>query len=279
MTRREILKLGSAGVIGSAILEYSSSSGNQRSGRLQLASERAIWPKLDTYGKVLSFLADGALKRKLMMIDVAWLGCSGCTNLELADAMGKLKDNYKDDPKVSLGAIAWRSSRDQSKQVTQSYKLFSALTAGKSQLFGGGKKVENYSTNPPWWRRHFPQIFFLDGSEIIVPKLNLLAAFEAAGNLFHRHAVLGDSGDLRLENDVVRRTIKTTFSKRAVLLQLLNEHLFAKPNELFQKDAFAETVQCVVDQFKTPPSFPKTCFRFERFDQTERGEGMREYGR
>lgn len=197
-------------------------------------------------------------KSRPLFVDVAWAGCSGCSNLELVAALT--------DPQLQINTIeakvAWKRSGDEDSPTTPEFNLFQELTRGHYQSLGSGRLVENYPV-PPWDRPHFPQFFFIDPRRIDFARLNELCSLNASGDLFNL------TGEVNMHNAKVFEAVQRTFQEGAIMLQMLNENLFSRPNEDFQRTAFFETLRCVLEEYHRRP---ETCLRYERPLTECRGE-------
>ncbi len=210
---------------------------------------------------LLGRLSVAVRERRLLFVDVAWAGCSGCANVDLGGAI------FSDRVRLnSLEAkVAWKDGSDITLPTHKEFKLFIELMRGHQQAFGGDKTVESYPF-PPWDRPHFPQLCFIDPRRIDVSSLDALCRLNQGGTLFN------NNDDLNLTDSNVRLAVYRTFQQAAVLLQMLNEHLFAVPNDQFQEPEFFASFDCVVDQFRRQPADPESCFRYDRPPAQPRGE-------
>lgn len=218
-------------------------------------------PNETTVEALLGRLSVAVRERRLLFVDVAWAGCSGCANVDLGAAI------FSDRVRLnSLEAkIAWKDGSDINLPTHKEFKLFTELMKSHRQVLGGGAVIESYPV-PPWDRPHFPQLCFIDPRMIDVPSLEALCKLNQSGQLF-------DCNDeLNFADADVRLAVYRTFQQGAVLLQMLNEHLFAVPNDQFQEIDFFASFDCVVDQFRRQPSDPESCFRYARSTDEPRGD-------
>jgi hypothetical protein len=162
-------------------------------------------------------------------------------------------------------SVSWKDDADPSKPTHKEFKLFTEMVRSHRQHFGADPIVESYAV-PPWDRPHFPQLFFLDPRRVDVVSLCELCRLYKMGILFN------SNDELNLADSAVRLAVYRTFQHGAVLIQLLNEHLFAVPNDQFQEPEFFATFDCVLGQFRATPADPESCFRYERPPEHPRGE-------
>ncbi|MFG0334819.1 MAG: hypothetical protein ACF8TS_15800, partial [Maioricimonas sp. JB049] len=161
--------------------------------------------------------------------------------------------------------VPWKAGADIELPTKPEFTLFTEMVRGHRQRFGHDTVVESYPV-PPWDRPHFPQIFFIDSRSIDTASLDRLCELHRSGELFNC------DDELNFGNVEVRLAVYRTFPHGAVLLQLLNEHLFAVPNDDFQGTDFFATFDCVVDQFRRQAPDPESCFRYLRPSDQPRGE-------
>jgi hypothetical protein len=210
---------------------------------------------------LLGRLSVAVRTRRLLFVDVNWDGCSGCSNLELGQAM------FSECVQLNsiFASVSWKDDANPTKPTHKEFTLFTEMVRGHRQHFGADLLVESYPV-PPWDRPHFPQLFFLDPRRVDESSLRELCRLYTTGVLFTQ------DNDLNLADTQVRLAVYRTFQQGAVLIQLLNEHLFAVPNDQFQEPEFFATFDCVVNQFRALPSDPESCFRYERPKEHPRGE-------
>lgn len=218
-------------------------------------------PTHSSVESLLAALSVATRTRRLLYIDGNWDGCSGCSNFELGQAIFSDRFQFQ----VVAGSVSWKAGAEPSLPVLKEFKLFTEMVGGHQQAFGAEELVESYSV-PPWDRPHFPQLFLLDGRLVDAPSLDALCALHSTGQLFDRN------DELNLDDVRVRLAVYRTLRHGAVLLQLLNEHLFAVPNDQFQEPPFWATFDCIVSQFRARPSDPESCFRYTRSPSLPRGE-------
>lgn len=207
----------------------------------------------DPYGgsveTLLGRLSVAIRTRRLLLVDVAWEGCSGCANPALGKALRSNRVRFS----CLQAKVAWKRGDAH----TRAFTLFTEMVRSHRQYFGEDTTVESYPT-PPWDRPHSPQLFFIDPRKLDVPSFCELCRFYEAGLLFKKNAMLA------FDNPDVRSAVYRTFQDRAVLIQLLNRHLFAIPNDQFQEPEFFATFDDIFDQFRNQFSHPESCFRYER---------------
>jgi hypothetical protein len=221
----------------------------------------ASHPHHGSVESLLGRLSIAVQTRRLLFVDVNWSGCSGCSNPELGQAMFSQRVQLN----TIFGSVTWKDGTDPNAPTHKEFTLFTEMVRGHRQHFGADLPVESYPV-PPWDRPHFPQLFFLDARRIDESSLCELCRLYSAGVLFH------PSGELNLADSAVRLAVYRTFQQGAVLIQLLNEHLFAVPNDQFQEPEFFATFECVLSQFRVVPNDPESCFRYERPPAHPRGE-------
>ena len=245
-----------------------------------LKKQRAAagWDELEDAAGVMSFIEELSDHNKLGFVSVDWGGCLACgADSAYITALNKLPRRYRKH-NFSFAYIQWRDPGvyppDFKAAITPQYKLFLHLTAAKSQLYGGGRKVETFTDIDENWRPKFPQLFALDGSRISASRIRALQKLHSADLLFHPSLgkVPGGgktcySGDLRLGDFAVRHAVQNALADDSVLLQFTNFHLYRASgdrNSDFVKTAFFNSCDCVVDQFLKQPEIPEMCHRFER---------------
>ena len=231
----------------------------------ELASVSAGSQEITTISELIDSLRLAKKSSALLFVDVAWLGCSGCANTDVGSAIQQALLKY---PDVLFRSLPWRDTSSYKSLVQPPFTVFMEIVRGHFQRFGEQRLVEAYSCRPPWARPHFPQFFFIDGRKVAADRVDTIEHLDSNNELFNKN------GELLLylkkdfysskPNDELRNALTGTLFHGGVLLQLLNEHLFGLSNLAFQRTAFDETFECVVNQFQSNPAEPKSCFRYER---------------
>lgn len=204
----------------------------------------------------------------LLFVDLAWLGCSGCANRDIATAIGNAMTDY---PNVLFRAMPWRETSSYKSVVNRAFTVFAEIVRGHYQLCGNNRQVETYSSNPPWARVHFPQFFFIDGRQIDLERIKTIERLNDANELFNENDELlfflkRDFYNTK-QNDELRNALTGAIYHSGVLLQLLNANLFGLSNLAFQKTAFEQTFACVNHKFVNTSMELSECLAFHRIDR------------
>ncbi len=172
--------------------------------------------------------AKAANDGKLLFMDIYWLGCRGCRELLSTD-----KDTITQiEEETHAVKVSWKTSKESFDPLTAAYMMFTNIVSEKTQsldymdndgLVHTGRQIEDYSTHD---RVHFPQLLFLNPTNIFRKPLMTLCELQKANKLFTVNPQTLQP-ELNDASDMLTRNLLTPV---AVYSQLLNENIFTENN-------------------------------------------------
>lgn len=223
--------------------------------------------------ELLTFIQSESRFQKTFVAHLFWQGCRNACHLEsnLEELIREFVELH--DDRVARVDIPWRlgcktdedTFYDYRTLATPSYQLFREMVICKPQQLGGFNLIDSYSV-PPWDRPHFPQLILIDGASVDASALQAVIDADTADKLFNsaNELILSNEvkqGDEYHQDRTLQHNIRRIFPAKAVLLQLVNQHLYPRNDDdaNLQKEAVLQSLNCVIDG-----SGPRNCFSYRR---------------